>query len=41
MNDEMMKAAELQEFEKAALLRDRIRALDKTLEKQIVLSHTR
>ncbi len=41
MKDEMMKAAELQEFEKAALLRDRIGALDKTLEKQIVLSHTR
>lgn len=40
LKKEMIRAAEQQEFEKAALLRDRIVALDKTLEKQIVLSKT-
>ncbi len=40
LKKEMSRAAEQQEFEKAALLRDRIVALDKTLEKQIVLSKT-
>ncbi len=38
LKKEMIRAAELEDFEKAALLRDRISALDKTLEKQIVLS---
>jgi excinuclease ABC subunit C len=40
LKKEMIRAAELEDFEKAALLRDRIGALDKTLEKQIVLSKT-
>ena len=39
LKKEMTHAAELQKFEKAALLRDRIVALEKTLEKQIVLSN--
>ena len=38
LKKEMAHAAKVLEFEKAALLRDRIVALDKTLEKQIVLS---
>ena len=41
LTKEMLNAAAHQEFEKAALLRDRIEALDKTLEKQIVLSTIR
>ena len=41
LTKEMLNAAAHQEFEKAALLRDRIGALDKTLEKQIVLSKIR
>jgi len=40
LKNEMKQAAGLQEFERAALLRDRIDALTKTLEKQIVLSGT-
>ena len=40
LEGEMSEAAALLEFEKAAQLRDRINALRKTLEKQIVLSRT-
>ncbi len=40
LKNEMATAAKRHEFERAALLRDRIIALDKTLEKQIVLSNT-
>jgi excinuclease ABC subunit C len=36
---EMLKAAETMEFEKAALVRDQIQALEKTLEKQVVVSN--
>lgn len=36
---EMQSASETQEFEKAALLRDQLRALEKTLEKQVVVSN--
>jgi len=40
LQKEMMDAARRHEFEKAAMLRDKISALNKTLEKQIVLSKT-
>ena len=38
MSDEMQAAAAALEFERAALLRDRLQALNKTMEKQVVVS---
>ena len=38
INDEMQEAAAALEFERAALFRDRLQALNKTMEKQVVLS---
>jgi len=40
INAEMRQAAADLEFEKAALLRDRLQAIDKTMEKQVVVSAT-
>ncbi|MBE9519602.1 MAG: excinuclease ABC subunit UvrC [Proteobacteria bacterium] len=40
MNDEMQEAAAALEYEQAALLRDRLQALNKTMEKQVVVSVT-
>jgi excinuclease ABC subunit C len=39
MERDMRKAATDLEYEKAAMLRDRLQALDRTLEKQVVVSH--
>ncbi|MDX1776460.1 MAG: excinuclease ABC subunit UvrC, partial [Desulfobulbales bacterium] len=39
LQTEMFKAADKQEFEKAAHVRDQLQALEKTLEKQIVVSN--
>jgi excinuclease ABC subunit C len=41
LNDEMTAAANRQEYETAARLRDRIQAIDKALERQEVVSHRR
>ena len=42
MTRQMTKAAETQEFERAALLRDQIQALSRTLEKQVIIApHSR
>ena len=38
ISDEMQEAAAALEFERAALLRDRLQALNKTMEKQVVVS---
>jgi excinuclease ABC subunit C len=39
LQEEMQRASEAQKFEKAALVRDQLFALDKTLEKQVVVSN--
>ena len=39
LETEMQGAAEVLDFEKAALIRDQVHALEKTLEKQVVVSN--